>query len=135
MKCPKCHTDCPDSEFIKKSPNCKACRNAYVRQWRKDNPAKQKEHRQLNKQRIEDNYRLLWRLKSVPCADCHETFHPICMDFDHRENKVIDVSKAACNGLSQETILKEAAKCDIVCANCHRIRTEMRRTGHLNKYR
>lgn len=134
MECPKCHKEKPDSDFTKKSPNCKACCNAYVREWRRKNPDKQKEHQRLNRLRIEENYKLLWRLKSVPCADCKNTFHPICMDFDHKEDKTIEVSKAAANGLSQERLLAEIKKCDIVCSNCHRIRTELRRTGHLNKY-
>lgn len=66
-------------------------------------------------------------LKSVPCMDCGGKFDPICMDFDHRPGTV----KKFCIGtrlqLSMERILTEIAKCDIVCANCHRIRTHRKR--------
>jgi len=51
-------------------------------------------------------------LKAAPCMDCGGTFHPSAMTFDHRPgtNKV-----------------KDLAKCDLVCANCHAVRTFQRR--------
>jgi len=48
------------------------------------------------------------------------------MDFDHRDpsTKRIALGGAVSSGKFNETeILKEVAKCDVVCANCHRIRT------------
>lgn len=64
-------------------------------------------------------------LKRVPCADCGGTFHPFVMDFDHREGTVkrFNVSAAIPLGLSLEAVKEEAAKCDVICANCHRMRT------------
>jgi hypothetical protein len=64
-------------------------------------------------------------LKTGPCADCGNVFPPECMDFDHvRGNKAIKVSAlVAC---SAERLMAEVAKCDLVCANCHRIRTRAR---------
>ena len=71
---------------------------------------------------------LLRRLRELPCAGCGETF-PICvMEFDHR----VGVAK---RGLVSQmagrvkiaTLLDEIAKCDVVCSNCHRIRTYERR--------
>jgi hypothetical protein len=67
-------------------------------------------------------------IKSVPCADCGGTFDPICMDFDHRPGEVKLFSIG--NRLSSrgfESIRAEISKCDIVCANCHRIRTHRKR--------
>jgi hypothetical protein len=50
------------------------------------------------------------------------------MDFDHvRGEKLFDVSRMVGPGLSLELIKAEIAKCDVVCANCHRIRTFERR--------
>lgn len=62
-------------------------------------------------------------LKSGPCADCGLRFHPVCMDFDHRDpsEKVRNISAMVAQ--NWETIEIEIAKCDLVCANCHRIRT------------
>jgi hypothetical protein len=71
---------------------------------------------------------LLNRLRRVPCADCGGRYPACAMDFDHREgsDKRIDVTRMVGRaGIS--AILAEAAKCDIVCANCHRARTYRRR--------
>jgi len=69
-------------------------------------------------------------LKSVPCYDCQVSFDPECMDFDHRDGsqKSFTISKAmfAVQG-NTDIILAEVAKCDVVCANCHRLRTKRRR--------
>jgi hypothetical protein len=63
-------------------------------------------------------------LKKNPCLDCGKTFHPVCMDFDHvRGVKRMGVSIIIKNGMSLEFLKEEIAKCDLVCANCHRIRT------------
>jgi hypothetical protein len=65
-------------------------------------------------------------LKSGPCTDCKACYPPECMDFDHTEdNKVMSVSKMICKTSWQE-VLDEIAKCELVCANCHRIRTTAR---------
>jgi hypothetical protein len=86
--------------------------------------------------RIEDHRRrwrynadILDQLRSVPCADCGGTFAQCAMDFDHRDPavKVRSVTPMISNARI-ERILAEAAKCDIVCANCHRLRTFERRT-------
>lgn len=72
---------------------------------------------------------LLWELKKEPCVDCGEAFPPECMDFDHRDpsTKLYNVSQM--QGRSREEILAEIAKCDLRCANCHRILTRRRRQG------
>lgn len=57
--------------------------------------------------------------------DCGGTFPPECMDFDHvRGVKEFAVSKSRFNTMKR--VLAEIAKCDLVCANCHRIRTSKR---------
>jgi hypothetical protein len=68
---------------------------------------------------------LLRNLRRVPCADCGGTFPPYCMDFDHRDPAQKSFSLAAGKSLlkNRTTLLEEVAKCDVVCANCHRIRT------------
>jgi predicted HNH restriction endonuclease len=50
------------------------------------------------------------------------------MDFDHRpgETKAFEISQML-GKVSMETLEAEIAKCDIVCANCHRIRTHRRK--------
>jgi hypothetical protein len=60
--------------------------------------------------------------RGKPCSDCGGVFDPVCMDFDHRpgERKRFAVGRA---DKKWETTLAEIAKCDLVCANCHRLRT------------
>ena len=56
------------------------------------------------------------------CVDCGFNAHPAALDFDHvRGDKFSDVSRMLT--YSWERILSEIAKCDVVCANCHRLRT------------
>lgn len=58
--------------------------------------------------------------------DCGGTFPPECMDFDHRpgEGKIMAVGRMT--GLARSRIEAEVAKTDLVCSNCHRIRTKAR---------
>lgn len=63
------------------------------------------------------------KAKAQPCADCLGTFPPCAMDFDHvRGVKEFGVAAGICR-VSDQRLLAEIAKCDVVCANCHRIRT------------
>jgi hypothetical protein len=72
---------------------------------------------------------VLDQLRSVPCTDCGETFAPCATDFDHRDGTSKGAAVTRMIGrASLERILAEAAKCAIVCANCHRLRTFERRT-------
>ncbi len=68
--------------------------------------------------------------KSRPCADCGQSFPSQAMDFDHvRGEKFNDVGSMVSQGRSRAQIEAEIAKCEVVCANCHRIRTNSRRVA------
>lgn len=73
------------------------------------------------------NRDLITNTKRVPCSDCGGSFHPVCMDFDHRpgEIKLFNIGPMRIQALSK--LRREIAKCDIVCSNCHRLRTLQRR--------
>lgn len=66
------------------------------------------------------------RAKDVPCMDCGQRFPYYVMDFDHRGDKEVLVGRLV-DSLSLRRLLAEIAKCDVVCSNCHRIRTHVRR--------
>jgi hypothetical protein len=52
------------------------------------------------------------------------------MDFDHRDQRAKTSGVTRMVGRAGVArILAEAAKCDIVCANCHRARTLARRVN------
>lgn len=61
--------------------------------------------------------------KERPCADCHIQYMPYVMDFDHKnpKEKLFNISKPLKGNV--KIIIEEIKKCDVVCANCHRIRT------------
>jgi hypothetical protein len=65
--------------------------------------------------------------KSRPCTDCSVEYPWYVMDFDHCGEKEFNLSGAARMGWSEQRIRAEIAKCEIVCANCHRIRSHRRR--------
>lgn len=64
-------------------------------------------------------------LRRVPCADCGGTFEPYQMDFDHRDptTKSFEVTTGRAMLMSRDRLLEEVAKCEILCANCHAIRS------------
>lgn len=67
------------------------------------------------------------KLKNQPCADCNNSYHYSAMDFDHRVGTVKKFGVAAHTNCSPDFLRDELMKCDVVCANCHRIRTWNRR--------
>src|SRR3954451_5796997 len=70
-----------------------------------------------------------WR--DVPCADCGQRFEPHQMDFDHRDPAAKSFNLLAGRAALKSTaqLRAEAEKCDVVCANCHALRTASRWVG------
>jgi len=78
-----------------------------------------------DRRRYDEFRRITDAAKSVPCRDCGKTYPPYVMDFDHvRGEKLVMVSKMMLR--NRVMIEAEIAKCDVVCANCHRERTHKR---------
>jgi hypothetical protein len=57
------------------------------------------------------------------CADCGYRGHPAALDFDHLPGFEKLKSVGSMTGCAWEDIEAEIAKCDVVCSNCHRVRT------------
>jgi hypothetical protein len=65
--------------------------------------------------------------QSNPCGDCGDLYPRYVMDFDHRDgSEKSDIVSQLINQLSWRRLREEIAKCDLVCSNCHRIRTHER---------
>jgi hypothetical protein len=63
---------------------------------------------------------------STPCMDCGQQYPYYVMEFDHvRGEKVANIADM----INKNTTLRvwdEIEKCELVCANCHRLRTHAR---------
>ncbi len=65
-------------------------------------------------------------LSTHPCIDCNEADIRL-LEFDHvREHKRDNISRLLTQGYSWTSLETEIAKCEIRCANCHRIKTSER---------
>jgi hypothetical protein len=64
----------------------------------------------------------------MPCTDCGISYHPCVMQFDHiADNKDRAVANLVNQAVSIARLQAEIDKCELVCANCHSIRTYERR--------
>lgn len=106
---------------------CRDCRRAYGRKHYLQNRQRYIEQAAALKRRarLERTAYLLEYFRFNPCVDCGET-DPVVLEFDHLGDKSFTVTQ----GLAErrwQSILDEIAKCEVVCANCHRRRTSSRR--------
>lgn len=104
----------------------------YQRKWYANN-ANRVQQRRAVKICLRRRADWLTSLKTRPCADCAGVFDPVCMDWDHlpEYDKLMDISAMVRAVYSKTRILQELAKCELVCANCHRLRTKRRRLENL----
>jgi transposase len=67
--------------------------------------------------------------ESRGCRDCGGMYPYFVLDLDHREpsQKEFGLAQARTVTKDIERIKKEIEKCDVVCANCHRVRTYARK--------
>ncbi len=121
--CVMCLIEKEDTEFHKKKVNlqskCKECNKLYL-----------KEHYRLNKQSYLDRnvkngterklFFFNW-LATQQCKDCGISDIRV-LQFDHLRDKKFNIAHKI-GSLSWETLQVELEKCEIVCANCHSIRT------------
>lgn len=116
-------------ELAKCEPRCARCHRRRtceqrLSRWRRTGeripPSWQ---RRLDTQDVNDAIKV-----ALGCQDCGWTGHPRALDWDHvRGDKITTISILIANGATWANILDEMSKCELVCANCHRIRTCERR--------
>lgn len=81
-----------------------------------------------NKKEVQE---MLGRIKEQSgCIDCQQKYPWYILDFDHVYGKKVANIGQMLNYFSVEDILKEVAKCDVVCSNCHRERTYNRKNNN-----
>ena len=130
-RCGKCGEEKPLEAFHRWNRRdgrqvwCKACRKAYDAAYFQAN----KHRRRVSNAEKSAAFRRWYQaLKQRPCADCGGTFPPGAMHWDHLPGaeKTADVGWLAARH-ARRRVLEEIAKCELVCANCHAVRTAERR--------
>lgn len=102
---------------------CRECQREYDAAWYKANKA-----RRRAKVRADRQAYVTW-LDSLkegrPCADCGRLYPPYVMEWDHLPGttKTLALANTRRAVYGKKRILAEIAKCELVCANCHRERT------------
>jgi len=106
---------------------CRVCRAQYQRgHYEKHKEIYIERSRRRKKQLTAERAKYMVELfRARPCADCGET-DPLVLEFDHLVDKKFNVG-AGMRERSLQSVQDEIAKCDVVCANCHRRRTALRR--------
>lgn len=106
---------------------------ARARAYRAEHPEQWRAADQRSKNKRYDEFvAFLAKVKDAPCVDCKHKFPPCVMDFDHvRGKKKFGIGTG--HTRPRADVLKEIKKCDLVCANCHRIRTWITR-GRLKRW-
>lgn len=127
-RCSTCGETKPVEEFYwrnksegTRNDTCKACSNQLNKDWYRRNRQRQlalkkewrKKRRQITRKMLYDY------LIAHPCKNCGER-DPIVLEFHHRGNKKETVSRLATYGFNPQRLMAEIAKCDVLCANCHR---------------
>jgi len=132
--CTKCGLYEPQATFEAQRRQCVECRRKYTTSYLKTySPAYYRANKSevnrkgvvINRERRHDRYSEIQTLKANPCTDCGKSFPYYVMDYDHRDpsTKSDEISTMVKTYVPWPKVLAEIAKCDLVCACCHRLRT------------
>jgi len=131
--CTKCGIEKPLDDFGnkrgKKTPTCKQCFNEYYRSYFQQPETHAKQMQRIkanNKLYLEERREFVISVLHVGCKDCGEKDFRV-LEFDHLPEfaKSGGINKIIANGTLKQ-LKEEIAKCEVVCANCHRKRTYSR---------
>ena len=105
---------------------CRECSLPRRRDQYEENPDKQRQG--VYNRRFDVVNRVMTMKIESPCFDCNKHYPSYVMEYDHvRGIKKDTISNLVSKNAPWEKIKEELAKCDLVCANCHRERTFMRK--------
>jgi len=92
-------------------------------------PCKRKYERENSNKRKRSTKEFLKEIKEqAECSDCKNQFSYWQMDYDHiTSDKLKSINKMQTGSLDE--LKKEISKCELVCANCHRNRTQNWKRG------
>lgn len=99
---------------------------AAQRAWAQKNAASMGKYRS-NRRNLAKRFIEEYKQSNSVCADCGISYPPHILDFDHIKGTKIDGVANLVRAANMDLIKDEIDKCEIVCANCHRHRTWIRR--------
>jgi hypothetical protein len=125
--CARCKEELPLTAFNNyregKQYWCRECFRAYFR--RRGDQHRRQARRSNDARRSALRAVVIDHLRSHACVDCGENDARV-LEFDHVEPKTMYVAQLVQRGVRPERLLAEIARCEVVCANCHRRRTATR---------
>ena len=126
-RCSKCGIDKPIDNFARKGTgrrsDCKSCFAVYIsKYYQSHKDAFKKAALKRNKITEAIGRAILREAKAKPCMDCGVSYPYYVMDLDHQRDKIMNVS-GFIRSKNIPALKLEIAKCEVVCANCHRERT------------
>lgn len=133
--CSKCKEDFPIGTYPNqkssrdgKNPMCRTCFRQYHRDIYANSKKRKEDIRKNNKKNREAVRSWVREVKLTSgCTDCGYNEHSAALEFDHiNDDKEFNVSQMLSGTYSRKRIQEEMDKCEIVCANCHAIRTYQR---------
>lgn len=104
-------------------PRSPANHAQYMREtWYPANRAKHKAYVRRNERRLKALIDAE-KERRGGCETCGFNGHSAALDFHHRDGelKLFNIAQARNRGFGRASIIAEMAKCDLLCANCHRI--------------
>lgn len=121
----------PIADFNKNKRNpdglqqqCRACQRKSDKKHYDENLHRRKSVRDAAKRtQIRREEYIFEYLLSHSCVDCGEN-NPVVLEFDHKDSKL--KTDTICDLVRSKSFIKlqqEIEKCEIRCANCHRIKT------------
>lgn len=119
--CKKCDQSSPHNwDTSNKRYRCKTCHNATNRKYRQTDKAKSKELLYKAVRKIKrNNKEKLVALHGGECSICHLKDPCLAIyDFHHEDPNEKDVNISRIHNWKKA--IAEAAKCILVCSNCHR---------------
>lgn len=129
--CYTCQTNKEENLFNKNKSKkdglnniCRDCSNLRSKKYYSDNKIHHRKVTQIRKLKFEKiiKEKIIDFLKKNPCVSCGES-NLMVLDFDHLQDKTKNVAQLITEGYSWENVKKEIDKCQVLCSNCHRIKT------------
>jgi len=102
------------------------CVNCHRRETNKDNPRENQKHRRAIK------YKLIEEIHGTKCVECGLD-DKIIMDLNHIDPTTKLFNIGGWSAGDTDVLIKEIKKCELICPNCHRLKTITQSDNYLHR--